>query len=400
MGRVFRPEYTRDIPPGTKIKGGKVVIVIKGQPRACKVRTIKGKRRAVVESEAWAIEWTDGNGKQRNKTVGKDKRLAVAALARAEEQAARVRHGLPDHASEQRDRGRVLTELFEEYGAVLSGRDTTEEYRETGRVRLDTTRKGCGWEVWSDINADDLTRFLGRLRDNEDLSPSTLNGYLRTVKAFCNWYSRKVDERSPVEGVARYAEDRDRRRSRRVLTDEELERLLVATEAAPRRYGTIVNGKDRAKLYLVAAYTGLRASELAKLAPSHFDLDATPPCVTVIGKGKRIETTPLPRHIADVLKEWMKPRKPNVRLWPGKWADQKRATQALGRDVKRAGLGAGVIFHGLRRKFVTDLFTAGTPPHVVRAMARHRDVKTTLENYAIHTQDDMVKAAESLPKRK
>ena len=53
--------------------------------------------------------------------------------------------------------------------------------------------------------------------------------------------------------------------------------ILRAANAGPvvRR----MNGPDRAMLYAVAGYTGLRASELASLTPECFDLDADPVAV-------------------------------------------------------------------------------------------------------------------------
>ncbi|MGD0516357.1 MAG: hypothetical protein ABSA26_02375 [Thermoguttaceae bacterium] len=56
----------------------------------------------------------------------------------------------------------------------------------------------------------------------------------------------------------------DRRRVRRAITDDELRRLLAATETSGKRLQGM-RALDHSILYLTAAYTGLHASELASL---------------------------------------------------------------------------------------------------------------------------------------
>lgn len=220
-------------------------------------------------------------------------------------------------------------------------------------------------------------------------------GEKRGAKAFCNWYAERLRERSPLKGLKPYPEQKDRRRSRRILTDEEFEKLLAATLKAPRRYQSIIRPADRVMLYQVAAYSGLRASELARLTISSIRLGPEPG-ITVYGKGKREEFTPIPGHLAKTLETWLAKKKPREKLWPGNWAAQRHQAQWIKRDAKRAGLGAGVTFHSLRRRFVTALLRAGNNVDVVRRMARHRDLATTMSYYAELVPGDLKAAAESL----
>lgn len=403
MGRIKRPTYTRAVPAGAivrEIKGKQfATLTIRGESRACEVRQIRGRLRAVVELlDRWAIEWRDETGAVHARTIRGDKRMATAALARYEERAARLRHGLPDLVADARARGRPIVQVIEEYIAVLAGGDTAPGYRQHMRARLLAITAGCRWETWADVEADALARYLGRLRDGPDggRSLSTLNGYLRCAKVFCNWYAERLKERSPLKGLKGYPEQKERRRSRRILTDDEFGRLLEAAEKAPRRFRAAFSGKDRAMLYRVAAYSGLRASELARLTPQHFRLAADNPSIVVYGKGKREEATPIPEHLAALLRSWLAGRKPTVRVWPGRWSESRHQAAWIERDAKRAGLGPGVTFHGLRRRFVTSLIRAKNDPDVVRRMARHVDLKTTMDYYAELTPGDLRRAAESL----
>lgn len=407
MGRIFHPSYTRSLPAEARVfaRDGLqfAIVTYRGVPRECEVREVRGRLRVFIELlDRWAVEWTDENGRTRARTVGRDKRMATAALTRYEDRAARRRHGLPDHAGEAQARGRPIMAVVSEYLAVLAGGDTSPAYREQVRQRLASIQRGCGWETWPDVSADGLVMYLGRLRDTKrkgydtGLSPASLNGYLRAAQTFTNWYAARLQERNPLKGIKPYPEAKDRRRSRRILTDEEFARLLDATVRAPRRCRTIIRPADRAILYRVAAYSGLRASELARLTPAHLRLDADPPAIVVYGKGKREESTAIPGFLADILRGWIAGKKAGARLWPGKWAEHRRQVLWLRRDSKRAGLGPGVTFHSLRRRYVTALIRAGNEADVVRRMARHRDLRTTMNYYAEITPQDLKRAAESL----
>lgn len=381
MGRVYQPTYTK--PDG---KGG----------------------RTTVRVPSWYIEYHGADGKTHREKVGPNRRVAEAALVRAEEREARARHNLPDPAGDAREARRPIADLFAEYLAVLAGRDTSPRYRDTVRDHLDRAAAGCRWRCWADVSADSLQKFLGRLRDepvprgkrDRGLGLATLNGVIRSCKGFANWNADRTNTASPLRKVKPYPEARDRRRSKRVLTDAELGRLIAAAESAPKRTNTRIDGPMRAALYRVAAYTGLRASELASLTPGHFLLGADPPVVVVEAKdakGKREEPVPLPAHLVAFLAKWFVGRRAKAPLWPGDWAKQRRQVHWLARDAKRAGLGPGVMLHGLKRKFVTGLLKTGANPDEVRRLARHRHVSTTLNYYANTDMPDLKRVADKLP---
>lgn len=263
---------------------------------------------------------------------------------------------------------------------------------------LDNLRSACGWRRWRDVTESSLLGFLAAKR--VERSPATANAYLRSAKGFAKWYSVRIEASNPFRSIRAFNEEVDRRRARRILTDEEFAKLLAAAEAAPRRYNCRIRGRDRAVLYRLAAYTGLRASELASLTPASFDLQSTPPTVTIEAanaKARRRESLPLHDHVASFLREWLSGRNASAKLWPGLWAKHKQQVRWLARDAKRAGIEGPVSFHDFRRRFVTRLIRSGIDVDLVRRLARHRDVKTTLDYYAESDLPELGEAVNRMP---
>jgi integrase len=97
-------------------------------------------------------------------------------------------------------------------------------------------------------------------------------------------------------------------------------------------------GPDRFHLYLTAAGTGLRVSELASLLPSNFDLDAKPPIVCVLAaytKNRKEVEQPLPPDVAEALRRYLAGRPADAPVWPGTWSNEASA-KMIRRDLEEA----------------------------------------------------------------
>jgi integrase len=78
-------------------------------------------------------------------------------------------------------------------------------------------------------------------------------------------------------------------------------------------------------LYLVAAYTGFRAGELASMTAKSFDLNADPPTLTVqanYSKRRRTDTQPLRPDLAEMLRDYLQEKVESDKeesglVWPG-----------------------------------------------------------------------------------
>lgn len=124
---------------------------------------------------------------------------------------------------------------------------------------------------------------------------ATSNHHLAAVRSFTRWLVR--DRRmpsDPLSHLSRLNPKADVRRERRPLDAKEFAAFIAAARANKPFRG--LSGESRAMLYLVAANTGLRASELASLTAASFDLEAKPATVTVeaaYSKHRRRDVLPL-----------------------------------------------------------------------------------------------------------
>ena len=195
----------------------------------------------------------------------------------------------------------------------------------------------------------------------------------------------------------------DVRKERRALEPGEFARLLDAAAAGSDRCG--LPGACRVALYLAAGGTGLRASELASLTPASFELDADPPTVRVAAaysKRRRRDVLPLHPELAARLRAYLAARDaagagPAAAVWGGRWAVGRAAAMVRG-DLAEAGLpyadglGRDFDFHALRGQFVTGLARAGVHPAEAQKLARHSDVRLTMNRYTRTTHREMAAA--------
>lgn len=258
----------------------------------------------------------------------------------------------------------------------------------------------CDWKTARELNPAAVVRALAERRKREGESRgekkqrirfglTSTNNYLQCVKQFGRWLARRNKGYDPFVELDKLNAETDRRHVRRSLTHDELKRLLNVTASSDRPFKKL-DGIDRASLYHVAAYTGLRASELHRLTIDDFTFD--PPGVCVTAEQKKRRETPLPLHpeLVDVVRDQAEKRP--GRLWPGAWL--KHTVRMLRRDLKEAGIAwktrDGLVdLHALRTTFITNLGRAGVPLVVTQKLARHSDPRTTARHYMRLNQDDL-----------
>jgi integrase len=190
------------------------------------------------------------------------------------------------------------------------------------------------------------------------------------------------------------------------LTGDELKTLTEVTQQSKKRYlgdDWQFTANDRTMLYTLAAFTGLRASELASLTKSSFNFEAnTFTLEAASAKNRKRTTLPLHPMLSEKLQTWFVTLKRDV-LCPGRWAQLRMGGKMLKRDLKRAGIayrdadGRCVDFHALRYTFITSLAKAGVHPAKAQRLARHSSITLTMNVYTSLEIDDLRDSVNSLP---
>ncbi|MCC6421691.1 MAG: tyrosine-type recombinase/integrase [Gemmataceae bacterium] len=313
---------------------------------------------------------------------------------------------------EQDDAARPLADHLADYLDHLKARGTGK--RRYGHVRqmLTAVLDGGRLATWRDLDAGRVGALLARWREtpgkgrrpDEPMAPQTSNTYAAAVKAFAGWLARRLKVASPLAELTTVNPRVGRRHVRRTLTPDELGRLLAAAEQGPpiRR----LSGPDRAVLYLVAAYTGLRAAALASLTPESLTLAGDPPTLRLdaaADKGGRARVWPVQADVAARLRAWLKDRPSGQKLWPGPWARDCAGAKMIRADLERAGIpykdaqGRAFDFHALRGQFITGLALAGVSLVAAQRLAGHSSPTLTANFYSHLETEDLARELAKLP---
>ena len=184
-------------------------------------------------------------------------------------------------------------------------------------------------------------------------------------------------------------------------------------------------GADRHALYLTAAATGFRVSELASMTPESFNLDGDAPTATVEAsctKNRKLAMQPLPIDVAAALLPWLTGKAANERVWPGTWSNAG-AAKMIRRGLKEArkawiagfqearqqseaeqsdflvyqdAEGRLADFHALRHSFITMVGKAGVSAREHQDLARHSTYALT-SRYSYSRFYDLSAAVQGLP---
>lgn len=323
----------------------------------------------------------------------------------------------------EQHKARPLADHLDDYHRAMLAAGNVPEHADLVLVRVRSILEGCRFKRIADFSPSHVVEYLASLRA-AGRSIQTTNHYTAGLKAFGNWLckDRRMAE-NPFRFLAKGNAETDRRLVRRCLDEEEFRFLVEHAAAGPTRLG--FPGKDRAVLYLTAAYTGLRASELASLTPESIDAEAGVLTVAAAySKHRREDQIPLHDGLAAVLRAWRSEIPAGRRLWPGRWAENKSAGKMLKADMAAArsawigqaqdaadrkrrsessflaavdNSGRVVDFHGLRVQFITNLIKAGTNPKEAQALARHSSFALTFDRYCKIGLSNSAAAVQSLP---
>lgn len=232
------------------------------------------------------------------------------------------------------------------------------------------------------------------------LAPCTANRYLTALRGVlaAAWRMQLLTTDEYMR-IVDFPDIRGYRKARRrFLTQNEVVRMLQATS---RARGEWIQRRDKAIVALLYA-SGARRSEIAalRLDGIRFEDDGTI-CVRVLGKGNKERDIWISGTIRPILESWYEIRGD----WRGPVFMTKRllrrqmdpgdVTDRIRTIAKRAGLGH-VTPHDLRRTCFSNLLKAGVDLKVVKDIAGHEDIATTIR-YDLRGELAVRAAAGKLP---
>ncbi len=306
---------------------------------------------------------------------------------------------------------KTLAEHIADWKANLLARGNTRQHANLSAGRVERVAADCGFRFCSDISAAKVQQCLADYRKDtldakgnleRGLSIQSTNFYLVCAKSFCRWMMREHRATTnPIEYLDGQNVATDRRHVRRMLSPADMAKLLTAAQAGPERYG--MSGTERALLYELAATTGLRVSELASLTVGSFSLGNSPG-VTIAAKSaknRQAATLPLRADMAAKLAAFTATKLPTAAVFPR--LSRFNAARIIRVDLESAGIpytdaSNGIFdFHALRHQFISNLAAAGVHPKTAQELARHSDIKLTMNRYTHVFRGELDKAVDLLP---
>jgi integrase len=386
------------------------------------VTDAKTGQRIKRKSKKWWGRYRDENGVERRVPLAVDKAAAQAMLNELVRKVERRAAGLDDRFEEHRRT--PLADHLADFRQFLEGKGNTEKHARQTCTRVQAITSGCRFVRLGDVNPSAVVEWLKNERAAERIGIQSSNYYLACIKSFLAWMVKDGrTDRNPLAHISGMNAKVDVRRQRRSLPPDQFAMFLQAARTGkPKRK---LSGQDRAMLYLLAANSGFRCSELASLTPESFDLTPDSPSVTVgaaYSKRRRQDTQPLPRDFATLLRQWLRGKPAKQCVWPGRWlnhaakmvkADLGAARAAWIRNAStpqeakeregstflafRDEVGRVFDFHSLRHQYVSNLAAAGVHPKIAQTLARHSTIALTLDRYTHVGLYDLSVSVNSLP---
>ena len=268
-------------------------------------------------------------------------------------------------------------DLIREYLSFLQvekglSKNSLESYRrDLARLRAAAEAAGCEPHL---LGKAELTQFVMSL-SREGLAPRSVARALSAVRGFYRFLL--LDGHIKADPSADIARPQGGQKLPRFLTQEEMERLLEATDTS-----TPEGVRDRTLFELMYA-TGLRVSEAATLPAANVDVDSG--VLQCSGKGSKQRRIPIGRSAVSWLLRYQSARRlllagresPHLFVgYLGRPLTRQNVWAMLKRAAEKAGV-EGVTPHVLRHSFATHLLEHGADTRSVQAMLGHSDLATT-----------------------
>ena len=222
-----------------------------------------------------------------------------------------------------------------------------------------------------EVTRTQLELFARHLEHDRGNGPSTISRRLSTLKSF--YRIAEIDDyvpRSPATHLRLPRVYRDETKTLG-LDRTELSAILTVARASTPSDGALIT---------MLGLLGLRVSEACNVRIQDIHgMERGHRTLTLVGKGRKPATIPLPVPVALVMDAAAGDRSagPLLLRVDGTRMDRNSAARVVVRLAKKAGIRKHLSPHSLRHAFVTACLDAGVPLRDVQIAARHSDPRMT-----------------------
>lgn len=359
------------------------------------IREVKRK-----SGSAWEVRWTD---------AGRDCQITCKTLKEAEREQLRIEDELlAGRSTLYRVDKRTVREVVEACIAASEPRLKHKTIDGARSIAKNHIVPAFGQRRIGSLRAVDIERWVGKL--SKKLSPGSVRNIYNVLNKSLK-YALRHDwiANNPCTGVELPKDNSEVQDDRCFLTPQQVQILAAALSEKEQWFGLLVR---------MAAYTGLRAGELAALRirdinQLHRVVEVRRTVARRAGKGwittapkskRSVRDVPLTRSLAAELTEWIAAHpdrtNPDASLWPGSRNTGKGGavdwsrTFDIGNLVKRyfrplrdsgallsAGIPAAMRWHDLRHTYASVMAAAGRDVRLVSQWMGHSSISVTEKTY-------------------
>lgn len=280
--------------------------------------------------------------------------------------------------------------LFERWVREVESLESPAEVREqTIRHYICDLQERGKYSFYANEERTD-TNFPQRRRDyREPISITTINNYIRNLRAFFNWFvEERPDKPNPMRRIKQLENDRT---ARDYLEDDEVRKLM--------------NGFDRsyypeardAMITMLLLDTGMRLGECLMLSVNHLDMNERVINIPAeFTKGRKSRSVFFSVKTARALQRWMRFKDRYVEselLFPVKATGQQLEVSNFGANfrkyIARADIKKEVSPHALRNNFAKRCIMAGMDIYTLSRILGHSSVTVTEKAYMDLTDRDI-----------
>lgn len=233
-----------------------------------------------------------------------------------------------------------------------------------------------------------ITYNPARRRDfSQTVSTTTINNYIRNLKAFFNWYADMTQSPNPMDKIRQL---RRERKAQEFLEDHEVEKLLKIFD---RSY--FPEHRDFMIIMLILD-TGMRLGECLKVTTEDIDMDDRTICLPAENtKGRRTRYVFFSVKTAKSLHRWLqfKDRYTSSKLlFPKKSGlplEIHSFESGFKRYLVRAGIEKPYSPHALRNNFAKRCLMNGMDIYTLSRILGHSSVSVTENAYLDLTDRDL-----------